>query len=84
LKFSFIGELSKEDLIEMARRKMKSPRRKLELHAYKQKLLKLSKETQEEHEQSNYPEWLASGLEILGISTKKFQDNGDAEDEIES
>ena len=68
----------------MARRKMKSPRRKLELHAYKQKLLKVSKETQEQHQQRNYPEWLANGLEILGLSTKKIQDVGDEENEIES
>ena len=68
----------------MARRKMKSPRRKLELHAYKQKLLKVSKETQEQHQQRKYPEWLVNGLEILGLSTKNFQDVGDEEDETES
>jgi potassium channel subfamily K len=34
------GELSRDDLIEVAKRKLRSPRRKLELATYKQKLLK--------------------------------------------
>jgi hypothetical protein len=65
------GELSKDDLIEMARRKMKSPRRKLELHAYKQHLLEISYNACHQPEvEVGIGKWVERGLEFLGFSSR--------------
>eukprot|EP00539_Tryblionella_compressa_P007137 CAMPEP_0178761658 /NCGR_PEP_ID=MMETSP0744-20121128/16127_1 /TAXON_ID=913974 /ORGANISM="Nitzschia punctata, Strain CCMP561" /LENGTH=406 /DNA_ID=CAMNT_0020416285 /DNA_START=63 /DNA_END=1283 /DNA_ORIENTATION=+ len=74
LDVSKTGELSKADLIEMARRKIKSPKRKLELYSYKQKLLELSHESkqQQQQEQPIYPGWIANSLGFLGVSNRNI------------
>jgi hypothetical protein len=65
------GELCKDHLIEIARRKMSSPRRKLELHAYKQHLLKISRRaSHQENKAEKLGEWVELGLEYLGISSR--------------
>ena len=63
------GELSKDTLIEMARRKMQSPRRKLELYAYKQRLLQAGRETRKK-QQLERGNWLEHSMNFLGISTR--------------
>jgi hypothetical protein len=73
LDVSNTGELSKDTLIEMARRKMKSPRRKLELYEYKQHLLRVGlRATHEEEKPRTLGKWFQKGLGFLGIPTQHY------------
>lgn len=62
------GELSKDDLIVMVRRKMKNPRRKLELHAYKQHLIEISHQARNcEKEENRLGKWFDKSLAFMGF-----------------
>jgi hypothetical protein len=72
LDISNTGELCKDDLIEIARRKMMKPRRKLELYAYKQHLLNVSRQASyQENKQEKLGQWVEQGLGFLGISRRR-------------
>ncbi|KAG7372392.1 ion channel [Nitzschia inconspicua] len=71
LDVSQTGELSNEDLIEIARRKMRSPRRKLELYEYKRHLLNISLQTnQRESVKPELEKWLERSLGFFGVSAR--------------
>jgi potassium channel subfamily K len=67
------GELSQDTLIEMARRKLRCPRRKLDLSSYKRRLLKQSHKRRRRRDRSPPPTsqrgrgWLSTGL-FAGMS----------------
>ena len=54
------GELSREDLIEAARLRLKSPQRKLELATYKRRLLEQAAEAEEEKRRRQRPSFWES------------------------
>lgn len=71
LDVSNTGILSRDDLIEMARRKTKSPKRKLELYAYKQHLLNVSHRAgHRERKQHRLSQWFEQSLGFLGFSAR--------------
>lgn len=83
LDVSHTGELSQEDLIEMARRKLRCPRRKLELSTYKHHLLKLGRERRKRRPtpppHMGYG-WLSSRF-FGGLSVQDLDDDDDDGDD---
>lgn len=80
LDVSNTGELSRDTLIELARRKRTSPRRKLELYAYKQHLLNASRQTKTVEENPHeHGKWFEKSLGFLGFSTGHVPTNQDSQ-----
>jgi hypothetical protein len=71
------GELCKDHLIEMARRKMMCPRRKLELHSYKQHLLNISRRASYQETKQHKLGKLVHRLGFLGVFRRHQPTNHD-------
>ena len=78
------GELSRDDLVANARRKLKNPRRKLELAAYKRQLLSKAAQKRQEREQqrSSMRTSIFSSMSLFGKPSEPQNKRRNAQDSV--